>query len=339
VSLSLKAAQGWPRVTSEIDKLHLISRDAAKTMGSLAQMSAQTAFRRLTTQLQQLGAGLSRIRESAKPLMARNMANSAKWASWLAASKSIGGTFSACFEKWTSWLSSFDLSSIRRNSVPNGSSLAAAGIAATLFALAFLAGGHTQIAPSAQASLTFPLPERPVVADPTTVDAALEESADAIERILTYVAARSTEQEDEAFADVNPILAKMEAMEGFDEFVRAAKTVDLEQLLKPGEAYTIFLPNDAAFAKLDQNEIEGLLDPTGHERLLMLLSHHIVPVRMTLDDLKRGNGQHLSLADRELTVRGGNAVQIGDASIVDADLEGDNSILHIIDRVLTIPEL
>ncbi len=342
-ALHSKVMAGWPRLVSKARKVRSSCADLAKIAAKQGHVWAKKAGIRLTSSFQQLGPLTHRTLGSATASIAKRGANLAKTASGLVAGARSSAPFSAFLERLTPRLPSFNLSGIgsKIRAIPaiKGSNLAATGLAAASVALAVLIVGYTQLAPSAEASLTFPLPERPVSADLSRADAAFDESADPLDSILSYIVAQSSTSEPEAPGFASPVLAKVAALEGFDEFLRAAKIVDLEQLLTPGEAYTIFLPNDAAFAKLDPEEVEDLLEPTGHERLLTLLSHHIVRERMTLDGLKSGAGPHMSLAGRELSVGGGDSVQVGDASIVDTDLEAANSILHVIDGVLAFPEL
>ena len=141
-----------------------------------------------------------------------------------------------------------------------------------------------------------------------------------------------------SYAEVGALLSRAETIDGLGQFTRAAEIVGLERLLRPGERYTIFAPNDEAFAKLAPGEVDGLLEPTGHERLLTLLSHHILPQRLSFDDLVGEVGEVGTLAGQTVTVDGAEVVRIGGASMVETDLEAKNGVLHVIDRVLPISD-
>ena len=138
-------------------------------------------------------------------------------------------------------------------------------------------------------------------------------------------------------ADTRTLFAGAKSPEGLDQFTKAADVVGLEHLLKPGESYTIFVPNDAAFAKLPPGVVDGLLDPSGHERLLTLLSHHIVAERLTFDEIAGRVHEYTSLAGKIVTIDATDAIRVGDAGMVEADLQTNDGVLHVIDQVLAIP--
>jgi uncharacterized surface protein with fasciclin (FAS1) repeats len=336
-------ATGWPNVISTARKTRSSWALFAGTAASQAKTRSRLVSSRLRSLSDRLGLLVQRTQQDAKALIAAARTELAKSASGLVGKAREGRTFGVLGEKVAARLSSLSFSGLGSKTglmhAVKGQGFVAAGLATGVALLAVLIAGYTQLAPSAEASLTFPIPERPISAGTPRVDAISDEGADAINSILSYVAAQSSSPGRAAPAPTNPILAKVAAMDGFDEFTRVANTVDLGQLLEPGQPYTIFLPNDEAFAKLGRGELEGLLQPTGHERLLTLLSHHIVPERVTLDGLKHDSGPHISLAGHEVPLDGGDAVRVGGAGIVDTDLEADNSILHVIDGVLAVPQL
>ncbi|MEZ5930766.1 MAG: fasciclin domain-containing protein [Alphaproteobacteria bacterium] len=203
------------------------------------------------------------------------------------------------------------------------------------------------------AALTFPIPARPAEAStiekrvepgrvetapgPATQSESLRASAlpDPIKAMVDYVSRRSASLAQPR--EANPVLASLAPLEGLGEFVRAAETVGLGELLQPGRSYTLFVPNDGAFAKLAPGEIEGLLQPSGHVRLLTLLSHHIVSERLAFDDLAGHASEYTSLAGQPLTIDATERVRIGDAGMVEADLQVSGSVVHVVDTVLTVP--
>ena len=227
--------------------------------------------------------------------------------------------------------------------------LAFGGLAAASIAFLFLAFGPNPTPRSATAALTFPLPEKPewqserpprkaaaetaqdAETAATAARAALPELIDPLDEMIAYVDARGA-----AAGGDRAFLAGAEAVEDVGQFLQAAKVVGLERLLEPGEDYTFLVPNDAAFARFEPGEIDSLLDPAGHERLLILLSHHILPERLTFDDLAGDVREYTSLAGEAVTIDATDAVRIGDASMVDADLPTKHGILHVIDQILAV---
>ncbi|MGI9416328.1 MAG: fasciclin domain-containing protein [Geminicoccaceae bacterium] len=225
--------------------------------------------------------------------------------------------------------------------------LALGGLAAASTAFLFLAFGPNPTPRSATAALTFPLPEKPggqldrspqkaaaeTAQDITTAAAVvLLELPEPLDEMIAYVEARGSA----AAAGDKAFLTGAGAVENVGQFLQAAEVVGLERLLEPGEDYTFLVPNDAAFARFEPGEIDNLLDPAGHERLLILLSHHILPERLTFDDLAGGVREYTSLAGEAVTIDATDVVRIGDASMVDADLPTEHGILHVIDQVLAV---
>ena len=221
-----------------------------------------------------------------------------------------------------------------------------AGLAAASIAVLLVAFGPNPATTPASAALTFPIPDKPA---PSSVDQSAAPAGgraavrsllpgpfafdDSIDEMVAYVAAR---REAGGFAETASVLAAAGDIEGLEQFVRAAEIVGLERLLEPGAAYTILAPNDAAFGKLAPGEVDGLLEPAGHERLLTLLSHHILPGRLASGDLAGTVADHETLAGEALTIDATDVIRIGDAGMVVADLEADDSILHVIDRILPV---
>jgi uncharacterized surface protein with fasciclin (FAS1) repeats len=126
--------------------------------------------------------------------------------------------------------------------------------------------------------------------------------------------------------------------------VKAAGLVDTLQMKGP---FTVFAPVNAAFAALPAGTVETLLKPENKAALTGILTYHVVPARLTYNDLrnlvKKGNG-----SAKLTTVAGGvlTAQMNGPVNIVIKDATGatanisvydviqSNGVIHSIDRVL-----
>lgn len=234
--------------------------------------------------------------------------------------------------------------------------LALAGLAAASLVFLITAFAQGPATDPTGAALTFPIPEKPVIGvippkgaeslsasaetivagGVSTPDAATfpPKLEDPIALILAHVGERVPAAP--AVSEKSPVLARAGAVEGLSQFVRAAELVGLGELLVPGEVYTIFAPNDQAFARLAAGEVDSLLEPTGHERLLTLLSHHVLPGRLNVGDVQGDVVQYTSLAGSLLSIDATEVMSVSGASMVETDLAAGNSVLHIIDRVLPI---
>lgn len=116
---------------------------------------------------------------------------------------------------------------------------------------------------------------------------------------------------------------------------KAVQTAALNDKLAAPGPYTIFAPNDAAFAALPKTTLDNLLQAQNRQKLVQLLSYHIVPGSLTASQLT--SGQVKSLEGTPLTVKvdsANNTTTINDARVTQADIPASNGIIHIIDRVI-----
>lgn len=109
----------------------------------------------------------------------------------------------------------------------------------------------------------------------------------------------------------------------FDTLIKAVVEADLYDTLRSDGPFTVFAPTDAAFDKLPAGTLDGLL--ADKEKLAAVLTYHVVPGRVNAADI---------LQQRELKTVQGQTVSIDSLSVVSADIETSNGIVHIIDSVL-----
>ncbi len=122
--------------------------------------------------------------------------------------------------------------------------------------------------------------------------------------------------------------------EAFSTLVAAVTEAGLVDTLSGEGPFTVFAPTDEAFAALPEGTVEGLLEdiPT----LTAILTYHVVPGEVMSGDLEDGmmaetvNGQ-------SLTIGVGDAVTVDGATVIEADIEASNGVIHVIDSVL-LPE-
>lgn len=109
-----------------------------------------------------------------------------------------------------------------------------------------------------------------------------------------------------------------------------------DTLEQPGP-YTIFAPNNDAFAKLG-SQLDMLLQPTAKASLANILKFHVVPGELTVKDLKDDEllttlqGTRLRVSKKGNTVTLGNS--LGKAVIVTQDTDASNGVVHLVDTVL-----
>jgi len=99
--------------------------------------------------------------------------------------------------------------------------------------------------------------------------------------------------------------------------------------------YTLFAPTDAAFAKLPPGIERMLFAPDNKDELARVIRYHLVAGRLTTADLEGEILTPTSLEGARLQIDGvGSAIKVNDATIVQAEIEAANGVIHVIDAVL-----
>ncbi len=89
----------------------------------------------------------------------------------------------------------------------------------------------------------------------------------------------------------NDILAVAKHKGNFTTLTKAIEAAGLQETLTAQGPVTVFAPTDEAFAKLPPGELAALLAPENKDRLVRILSHHVVASKaLEADDLKRSRG-------------------------------------------------
>tara|TARA_B100001093_G_scaffold424629_1_gene417874 strand:+ start:958 stop:1704 length:747 start_codon:yes stop_codon:yes gene_type:complete len=123
----------------------------------------------------------------------------------------------------------------------------------------------------------------------------------------------------------------------FKTLVAAIKAAGLVETLKGEGPFTVFAPTDNAFAKLPSGTIDSLLKPENKDKLVNILTYHVVPGKVKakkaakLDSAKTVNGAEIVIKST------GETLTINNSKVIKADLKSSNGIIHVIDAVL-IPE-
>lgn len=116
----------------------------------------------------------------------------------------------------------------------------------------------------------------------------------------------------------------------FTTLVAAVKAAGLVETLKGDGPFTVFAPTNDAFERLPEGTVESLLRPENKDRLVAILTFHVVPGRITSTDLLAASSAQ--------TVNGAPlpiGLSIGNANVVAADIEASNGVIHVIDAVLS----
>ncbi|MGY6550044.1 MAG: fasciclin domain-containing protein [Roseinatronobacter sp.] len=122
------------------------------------------------------------------------------------------------------------------------------------------------------------------------------------------------------------------ANEDFSTLVAAVVAADLADTLAGEGPFTVFAPTDDAFAALPEGTVEALLEDI--PALTGILTYHVVAGNIMSGDLAEGCNEVETLNGASATVCVGETVTIDGATVVMADIEASNGVIHVIDAVI-----
>jgi uncharacterized surface protein with fasciclin (FAS1) repeats len=117
----------------------------------------------------------------------------------------------------------------------------------------------------------------------------------------------------------------------FETLVTAVKVAGLVDVLKSPGPFTVFAPNDEAFAKLPPGTVQTLVQNT--PQLARILTYHVVPGKLMKKDLV-GLDSLTSVEGSPIRINASESFEVKNATVIAADIEADNGVIHVIDRVI-----
>lgn len=141
-----------------------------------------------------------------------------------------------------------------------------------------------------------------------------------------------------AFAQDADIVDTAVAAGDFTTLVAAVQAAGLEETLRGEGPFTVFAPTDEAFAALPEGTVEDLLLPENIDTLTAILTYHVVPGAVMAEDVLGAETAVETVQGDTVTVDGeGDLVMVNEATVVTADIEASNGVIHVIDSVLMPP--
>ncbi len=119
--------------------------------------------------------------------------------------------------------------------------------------------------------------------------------------------------------------------DGFSTLVAAVQAAGLVETLAGEGDFTVFAPNDDAFAKLPPGTVQTLVQ--NPPQLARILTYHVAAGRLTKDDLIK-LGEVRSIEGSPIPINGEDNFEVKNATVLAADIEADNGIIHVIDNVI-----
>ena len=120
----------------------------------------------------------------------------------------------------------------------------------------------------------------------------------------------------------------------FTTLAAALEAAGLVDTLKGDGPFTVFAPTDEAFAALPEGTVEMLLMPENKDKLIAVLTYHVVPGAVKaadvvkLDSATTVNGADVTIAASD------EGVTVDSANVVMTDIEASNGVIHVIDAVI-----
>ena len=122
--------------------------------------------------------------------------------------------------------------------------------------------------------------------------------------------------------------------DNFKTLVAAVKAADLVETLGTKGPFTVFAPSDEAFAKLPKGTVEELVKPENKEKLISILTYHVVPGKvMAKDVVKLTGAKTVQGSEAKIAVKDGT-VMVDKAKVVKTDIPCKNGVIHVIDSVI-----
>ncbi|WP_116542212.1 fasciclin domain-containing protein [Pontibacter virosus] len=120
----------------------------------------------------------------------------------------------------------------------------------------------------------------------------------------------------------------------FMELIQAA---NISKAFEQEGEFTIFAPTNEAFQQLPAGQLDYLKKPENRNELIQVLQAHIISGKVTTAQLETNQRIQVGQDDYiEVGTAGSNpnAFTIGGANIVESNIEANNGVIHVVDRVL-----
>lgn len=141
---------------------------------------------------------------------------------------------------------------------------------------------------------------------------------------------------EEVAEPAKDIVALAAETEFLSTLVAAVTAGDLVSALQAEGPFTVFAPTNDAFAALPEGTLEMLLKPENKDKLVEILTYHVVAGKVMSTDLVDGM-QAETLSGAMVTISLANGAQVNSANVTAADIEASNGVVHVIDAVLLPP--
>ena len=120
--------------------------------------------------------------------------------------------------------------------------------------------------------------------------------------------------------------------------VTAVKAADLVDTLDGKGSFTVFAPNNDAFAKVPENTLANLLKRDNSAQLKSVLLRHVLPTIYLSEAISDGTKEFQTVGGEKIKITKSNdGVTIessaGKAKVISTDVMANNGVVHVVDNV------
>lgn len=122
----------------------------------------------------------------------------------------------------------------------------------------------------------------------------------------------------------------------FTTLAAALEAGDLIETLKGEGPFTVFAPTDEAFGKLPEGTVEELLKPENKEKLVAILTYHVVAGKVMAEDVVKLE-EAATVNGAKVKIDTEDGVKVNESNVIKTDIKAKNGVIHVIDAVLLPP--
>ena len=137
----------------------------------------------------------------------------------------------------------------------------------------------------------------------------------------------------ETSTELGDIVAVATAAGSFGTLLAAATAAGLVETLQGTGPFTVFAPNDEAFAALPAGLVDALLKEENLATLVKVLTYHVVSGAVLAADVATGDVATVEGSNIAVAV-GGSVVLNDSAKVIATDIKASNGVIHVVDSVL-----
>lgn len=135
-------------------------------------------------------------------------------------------------------------------------------------------------------------------------------------------------------SDKKDIVETAQHNDQFSTLVTAIQAAGITETLQKSGDLTVFAPTNDAFEALPEGTLESLLKPENKEKLIQILTYHVVEGKVTASQVI-GLESATSLEGSQIDITANKSgVMVNDAKVVKTDIMASNGVIHVIDKVI-----